>query len=82
MRKRTTNNLLLRHLFRQIAVAGNALYFLWILYNGMASGFAARGVRLVSYIGILALLIFNIVLLISYRARGPALPPSRPGGQT
>jgi hypothetical protein len=49
-------------IFRYVAISGNALYFLWIFYNGWAEGFAARGIRLASYIGILALLIFNIIL--------------------
>jgi len=68
MLDKTTGNGSARHaMFRYIAIAGNALYFLWILYNGIAEGFSARGVRLASYIGILALLIFNIVLHISSR---------------
>ncbi len=76
----TMSNLPLRHLLRRIAIAGNALYFLWISYNGVVSGFAASGVRLVSYIGILTLLICNVALLVSYRERDSGSPSSESGG--
>ncbi len=78
----TMSNPPLRHLLRRVAIAGNALYFLWIFYNGVASGFAARGVRLVSYIGILALLIFNVALFISYREHDTGSPSSESGDST
>ena len=50
-------------ILRFIAIVGNVLYFLWILYNGISEGFANIGtVQGVSYIGLMVLLILNIFL--------------------
>jgi hypothetical protein len=50
-------------MLRFIAIVGNVLYFLWILYNGISEGFANIGtVQGVSYIGLMVLLILNIFL--------------------
>jgi hypothetical protein len=53
---------------KYLAIAGNALYFLWIVYNGIDEGFAsATLVQSVSYVGILLLLVFNAILLYESR---------------
>jgi hypothetical protein len=52
------------HLFRFIAITGNVLYFLWILYNGINEGFKATPIEFVSYLGLLLLLILNTFLFL------------------
>ncbi len=46
-----------------LAVAGNALFILWMLYNGIDEGFRASAYQLASYVGLTLLLLFNSVLL-------------------
>jgi hypothetical protein len=46
-----------------IAVAGNILFILWMLYNGIDEGFRASAYQLASYVGLTLLLILNSVLL-------------------
>lgn len=48
---------------KYLAVAGNALFILWLLYNGIDEGFRASTYELMSYIGLTGLLILNSVLL-------------------
>jgi len=48
---------------RYLAVAGNMIYVLWIVYNAIDDGFRTRGVELVSLLGLLLLLVLNVVLL-------------------
>ncbi len=49
---------------RYIALIGNAMYILWILYNGIDEGSRSVGsVEIVSLIGLFFLLFLNIVLL-------------------
>lgn len=52
------------NLFKNLAIAGNFLYILWILYNGVDE-FSAKVtvVHVTAYIGIIVLLIINIFLL-------------------
>jgi len=51
------------HLLRYIAVAGNVLFFLWILYNGIDEGFQGTRIEIVSYIGLMILLLINAFLI-------------------
>jgi len=46
-----------------LVIAGNIIYILWITFNGMDEGFSGSPVQIVSYIGIIALLILNAILL-------------------
>jgi len=46
-----------------LAVAGNGLFILWMLYNGIDEGFRASAYQLASYIGLTLLLLLNSVLL-------------------
>jgi len=48
---------------RYIAIMGNIIYFLWILYNGISEGFAnIATVQNISLIGLMILLLFNAIL--------------------
>jgi len=55
---------------RNSAIAGNVLYVLWMLRNGLEVGFRGRPVEVASIAGLIVLLALNIVLLL-----GPASPP-------
>ncbi|QIS20956.1 hypothetical protein [Nocardia terpenica] len=45
------------------SIAGSALFILWILYNGMDSGWTGTRPEIVSYIAIMTLLALNIALM-------------------
>ena len=49
--------------FRYVALLGNILFILWMLYNSIDEGFRASAYQLFSYIGLTLLLILNSVLL-------------------
>jgi hypothetical protein len=44
------------------SIAGSALFLLWMFYNGIDSGWAGTVPELVSYLGIIVLLVLNIAL--------------------
>ena len=46
------------------AVAGNILFVLWILYNGINEGFQGTAIEKISYITLMGLLAVNAFLLI------------------
>lgn len=49
---------------RTVAIVGNGLYFLWIVYNGIDEGFHDIGtVQGVAMLGVLILFVLNIVVL-------------------
>ncbi len=48
---------------RYIAIAGNVLFILWLLYNGIDKGFKATNAQLVSYVTLISLLILNIFIV-------------------
>lgn len=48
---------------RYTVIAGNVVYFLWILRNGIDEGFRATPVQAVSIAGLLVLLAVNTFLL-------------------
>jgi hypothetical protein len=52
-----------------LAVAGNVIFVLWILYNGINEGFAGTLLEKVSYIGLMGLLAVNTILLVTGRAK-------------
>ena len=54
---------------RYVAVAGDVVYVLWIVRNGMESGFRGTPVEVVSFAGLLALLALNAGLLLVWRSR-------------
>lgn len=51
-------------LLKYAAVAGNILFVLWMLLNGIAEGFKATIYEIASYIGLTLLLTLNTVLLL------------------
>ena len=57
--KNSTINKLLRY----AVITGNAVFILWITYNGIDEGFSGTMVQKVSYVGLLILLILNIILV-------------------
>ena len=54
----------LSRILKYCAVAGNVLFILWMLYNGMDEGFRATPYQLASYLGLTLLLLLNSVLLL------------------
>jgi hypothetical protein len=52
------------NLFKYAAVAGNVLFVLWMLSNGINEGFKGTIYQIVSYIGLTLLLTLNTVLLL------------------
>jgi hypothetical protein len=52
------------NLFKYAAVAGNVLFVLWMLSNGINEGFKGTIYQIVSYIGLTLLLTRNTVLLL------------------
>ena len=46
------------------AIAGNILFMLWILYNGINENFQATLLEKISYFGLIGLLAVNTVLLL------------------
>lgn len=51
------------NLIQFIAIAGNVIFFFWILYNGINEGFQGTRIEIVSYIGLMILLLVNVFLL-------------------
>jgi hypothetical protein len=51
-------------ILRYLAVAGNILFILWILYNGINEGFNGTVPEIISYIGLVLLLGLNSALLL------------------
>ena len=52
-----------RSWLRYAAIAGNVIYVLWIVRNGISEGFRGHPVEVVSWVGLLILLILNATLL-------------------
>jgi len=52
-----------RSWIRYFVIAGDAVFVLWIIRNGMEAGFRGRPVEVVSWVGLIALLVLNAVLL-------------------
>jgi hypothetical protein len=49
------------------AIAGNSIFILWILYNGINEGFKGTIVEKFSFAGLITLLAINIYLLLNSR---------------
>jgi hypothetical protein len=52
------------------AVAGNILFVLWILYNGINESFQGTTIEKISYIALMGLLAVNAFLLIRKTKNG------------
>jgi len=50
---------------RYIAIAGNIILVLWILRNGINEGFKGTPLEIMSYIGLMILLVLNSILIYS-----------------
>ena len=50
-----------------LAIAGNILFVLWILYNGINESFQGTTIEKISYITLMVLLAVNALLLIRNR---------------
>ena len=50
-------------LLRFCAIAANIIFVLWILSNGINEGFRGTPIEIVSYIGLMILLLLNSFLL-------------------
>jgi len=48
---------------RYVAIAGNIIFFLWILYNGINEGFQGTRLEIISYVGLMILLLLNAFLI-------------------
>jgi hypothetical protein len=53
--------------FRYAAIMGNLLFILWILYNGINEGFKGTVYEIISYIGLMLLLLLNSMLLYEFK---------------
>ena len=49
-------------LSRNLALAANILFVLWMLYNGLDEGFHGTAFQIMSYIGLTLLLSLNSIL--------------------
>ena len=54
---------------RLVAITGNGIFVLWILYNGIDEGFQGNIYQIVSYLGLIFLLILNALLLLSGKTK-------------
>jgi hypothetical protein len=54
-----------KHILTILAVIGNVLFILWILYNGISEGFQGTLLEKISYLGLMVLLAVNSFLLLS-----------------
>ena len=55
---------------RLVAIIGNAIFVLWILYNGIEEGSQGTTIyQIVSYISLIFLLILNAFLLYSSQSK-------------
>ena len=52
------------NLLSLLAIAGNILFVLWILYNGINESFQGTTIEKISYITLMGLLAVNALLLI------------------
>ncbi len=57
----------IRNLISLIAISGNILFILWVLYNGINEDFAGTMFERISYISLMGLLATNAILLIGNR---------------
>jgi len=53
----------LYRLLRFISISGNVIFVLWILRNGINEGFRGTPLEIVSYVGLMILLLLNTFLL-------------------
>jgi hypothetical protein len=54
---------------RYTAIAGNIVFALWVVYNGINEDFRGTRLEVVSYVGLVVLLLLNTVLLVRSRRK-------------
>ena len=59
----------LTYLLKDVGIAGNGMFFLWMLYNGITEGFEGTIVEKISYIGLGTLLLYNIYVMLPKKGR-------------
>jgi uncharacterized membrane protein (DUF2068 family) len=59
----------MRRWLEWFAVAGNAIFILWLLYNGIDEGFRGTAPQIVSALSLSVLLVVNSALIVSKRGR-------------
>jgi hypothetical protein len=59
------------YLLKFAAVAGNILFILWILYNGINEGFEGTLLEKLSFVGLMILLALNSILLLNAGSKQP-----------
>ena len=59
----------IKNLLTVLAVAGNIIFILWILYNGINEGFVGTLPEKISYIGLMGLLAVNTILITGNKER-------------
>jgi hypothetical protein len=57
------------NLLRYIAIAGNIIFVLWILLNGINEGFKGTFLEIISYVGLMILLLIIAILLYSHQSK-------------
>jgi hypothetical protein len=60
-------------IMRWAAIGGSGLFILWIVYNGIDSGFQGRPVQIAAYLGLLSVLTLNIIVLAAAPGRLPGV---------
>ena len=56
------------NMLQYIAILGNVIYILWVLYNGIDEGFRNIGsVQSIALLGLIVLLILNITIIYHLR---------------
>ena len=56
-------------LLKYAVIFGNIIFLLWILFNGVMEGFKAPLVEIFYYVGVMALLAINSIILLHNRAQ-------------
>jgi hypothetical protein len=53
----------LLNFFSWLAIFGNVIFIIWIIYNGIDEGFSGTPVQIASYLGLTLLLLLNIFII-------------------
>jgi hypothetical protein len=59
----------IKGLLTWLAIAGNLIFILWILYNGINEDFSGTLIEKLSYLGLMGLLSVNSYLLVEQRVK-------------
>ena len=62
-------NMQIMLILKKMAIAGNIIFVLWILFNGMNEGFKGTMVEKFSYAALIGLLSINFIILLNSRMK-------------